>query len=70
MAIRTNFTLRVNLTVGNILKCGKKLKEIARFEAASPGPPAVSRTQPSASYVTHIPVQEKLSGQAEENHFF
>lgn len=28
MAIGTNFTFRVNLTVGNILKCGKKQKEI------------------------------------------
>lgn len=55
---QANVSLGVNLTVGNILKYGKKQKEIASLEAASPGPPAVTRTQPSASYVLHIPLQK------------
>lgn len=61
-AIQANATLGLNLTVGKILKRGgkkkQKTREIARFEAAPPRPPAVTRSQPSAFYVLHIPVQK------------
>lgn len=60
-AIQANATLGLNLTVSKILKRGgkkQKTREIARFEAAPPRPPAVTTSQPSAFYVLHILVQK------------